>query len=338
MSNDANNHRDREISLINIDGGKLHYIAKHIYKISFNPLSPFAKQPEAGAILDDSDKELIQDDDFKSIAHTLAMPSLKISFRQGGPASSYTAFAVYAQKHNKGVSLVSLHNNEGALSAFLFSSIEQYAKYFMANIAAPVLFKPVNALKTEQSLEMLVFIFTLIDCFRRAYLNNLLEYSSSPVEALYEDELIAILEKELKTPDVRWLVPCLFNLVPGFENARLDFDARHVELAEAMDFITRTLHPQDKRPVYLLGSNAKYMGLEFSLLWKSAYGFEVISEVSNNHCCNNANIERFFFAPTDEANHLFRFIETGSGIEYAHISLSSDETAEEISDIINRHL
>lgn len=209
----------------------------------------------------------------------------------------------------------------------------------MSNIAVAVPFKPINTISSNHPLEVPVFIFVLIDCYRRAYFANLLEYSQSPVEAIYEDEFIAILEKELKTPDVRWLLPSLFNLVPGLENAKLNFDARHVEIAEAMDFITRAVHPHDKRPVYLLGSNAKYMGLEFSLFWKHAYGFEVISDAdANKHSSKNSNVERFFFVPTDEANHLFRFIQTDNGIEYEHMPLSTYEVQEEIMNIIKRNI
>lgn len=83
MKNSSRNHNADEITLINIDGGKLHYIAKHILKIDFKALSPFANQPEGGIKPDDSDKELIEDDEFHKMVEVLAKPCCKISFRQG---------------------------------------------------------------------------------------------------------------------------------------------------------------------------------------------------------------------------------------------------------------
>lgn len=99
--------------------------------------------------------------------------------------------------------------------------------------------KPVNLIKAEQSLEVLLFIFTLADCYRRAYFDRMLASSLEPVEGIYEDEFVAVLERELQSADLRWLVPSLLRLVPGLAEIPLEFAGRQVELAEAMDFIAR---------------------------------------------------------------------------------------------------
>ena len=323
-----------EIPVFRLDGGEMRLIARDRYRLDFNELSPFRGQPAGGSQVSEEGEALLTDPDFREMIGTLAQPQFKLAFLSGGPAGNLGAFAVYGRRENK-LSVVGLEKSGEAINAMLFGSSQAYGEYFAMRHAVPVPLKPVNILKTEVPREFVAFLFALADCYRRAYLNNLLAYSLDPVEGIYEDEFVGVFEQELKGLDPRWLVPSLFRLIPGLGEVQWEFSKAEVDLAEAMDFISRAASPQDRRPIFLLGANGKYLGLEFSLFWKRSVGLETWGQGGSANRTQKGS--SYYLAFTEEANHIFEF--TGSnGEKVLHKALDVEGTAAEIAGIIDRCL
>lgn len=317
-----------------LDGGDFSHIAQNIYKLSFNKLSPFHGMPAGVGKPAAEALALADDGEFRSIAQILAQPALKLSLRRGGSTLPVEASALFAGQGPKGAAAVLLEEAGGLLSATYFKSLKQYGEYFAVQNAFPVSAKPANAIKQTLGLEDLVFLFNLIDSYRRAYLNNLLQDSGEQVEAIYEEEFVAVLERELKNADVRWLLPSFLKLTPGLENLTLEFSEKQAGMAEAMRLISRGANPGDDRPIYYLDANGKYLGLEFSVFWRYSAGFEAITLSAGGEPESRS---RYYFAPTDEANHLFAIISGGGQAAVSHQALTPEETAEQMRQILESH-
>lgn len=317
-----------------LDGGDLSHIAQNLYKLSLNKLSPFHGMPAGAGKPAEEALELSKDEDFRSLVQILARPVLRLSLRRGGSTLPIEASALFAGQGPKGAAAVLLQEDGGLLSATYFKSLKQYGEFFAAQNAFPVSVKPANAIKQTLGLEDLFFLFNLADCYRRAYLHGMLQDSAEPVDAIYEDEFMAVLEKEMKSADIRWLLPSFLTLTPGLEKVTLEFSEKQVDMAEAMRLISRGANPGDDRPIYYLDANGKYLGLEFSIFWRYSVGFETIVLSAGGEPESRS---RYYFAPTDEANHLFAIISVGGQTVVSHQALTPEETAEQMRQILESH-
>ncbi|MDX9872944.1 MAG: zinc ribbon domain-containing protein [Clostridia bacterium] len=325
-----------QIPNFRLDGGDMQYIVQNMYKLTANKLSPFYGMPAGGEKPAREALKLAEDEELKTLAQVLAQPGLKLSLRRGGATIPLEASALFIGQRPEAAGAVYLQEDGGLLSLTYFKNLKQYGEYFAAQNAVPVSLQPANTLKQELQLEDIVFTFNLTDCYRRAYLNNMLQDSYGPVDAVYEDEFVAVLEKSLKSPDIRWLLPSFLRLVPGLEKIGLEFSEKQVEMAEAMSLISRGANPGDNRPIYYLGGPGKYLGLEFSLFWQNAVGFEAVG--LNEKSGETESLGQYYFAPTEEANHLFSI--TGSindRFAASHQALTPEETAEQIQKILEGH-
>lgn len=324
------------IPVFHIDGGELLYLAKNIYKFPLDGLSPFNGMPQGVMELSKESEALAKDEEFKNAVMILCEPDLKLSQRRGGSTVPYEASTLYIKKVKDKANLVYLQEDEGAVLATLFYDVASYAEYFAAQNASPVTEKPLNLMQSNLGIENLLFIFNLLDCYRRAYLNYMLQDSTETVEAVYEDEFLYVFEKSLNSNDTRWLLPSFLKLVPGMEKVNMKFSEEQLEYAEAMDFVIRSINKEENRPIYYLDSNAKYMGLEFALLWKFSAGFEISAwdEKTKSIECKG----RYYFAPTEEANHLIKIISLEDKAKFIHTTLSLKEVEEEIKNLLEEHL
>lgn len=317
--------------VFHIDGGDLFTIAKETYGDSFNSLSPFKEQPGGVSKPSAEAMKLAQDAEFKQMVEILAQPSSKILLRCGGFNVPTEYGSVYIKKTRDKEKIVYLKNDQDTVSAFLFEYLDQYLAFFTAEFAQSVTILPVNLLSTALPLRTAAFIFNLIDCYRRAYLSGMLALSTELPEAIYEDEFIAVLEQELRSGDVRWLLPSFFMLVPGLGESSLTFELSDLQKAEDLKFITRSTCPIENKPIYLFGSSGKYMGLEFTLFSKQAVGFEITALNARQEVeC----IGRYYLAPTDEANHFFCVSTANSDVEVIHSALSLSGLEDKLRGIL----
>lgn len=324
------------IPVFYIDGGELLHVVTEIYKLPLNGLSPFNGMPASVIKLSDEAGKLHRDSEFKKAAEVLASPSLKVSIRRGGSTLPFEASTVYAKKEKDDITFVYLKEVDNTLMMTLFTDVRSYTGYFAAQNASPVEAVPLNTIKATQDIETLLFIFNLLDCYRRTYMGLMLEGSEDTIDAIYEDEFLSVFEKNLKSKDIRWLLPAFLNLVPGVGDFAISLTGEQLDYAEAMDFINRSANKKENRPVYYLGSNARYMGLEFSLFWKYAAGFEVTGW--DEKAMSAEILGRYFLAPTEEGNHLIRLIPMGEKAKFTHFCLSLKELEEELCNILEGYL
>ena len=319
-----------------LDGGDLYRLARYHYRLTPNPLSPFVGQPEDGDKLSPEAAALASDPDLKRIASVLAAPDLKVLFRKGGMAKTPEGFSAYGKREGKETAVVSLHQAGRLVEALYFDSLASYCAYITSLHAAPVLAPSPNLIKPEVPLEVMLLVLALIDCYRRAYLHGLLSGDPAPVEAIYEDEFLAVFAYELKSPDIRWLLPSFLRLVPGLAETPLEFAGEQMDLVRALGFCTRAAGPEKNRSVYLFGPPLKYLGLEFTVFWNAAVGFEV--SVLGRQSGKAESAGRYFLAPTAEANHLIAIKKRGDGSTCRHQGLTFAETAAELERLLQEHL
>jgi hypothetical protein len=323
-------------AVFRIDGGDLYRLARHHYRLNFNPLSPFKGQPEDGTRLSPEAAGLASDPDLKRIAAVLAAPGLRVSFRTGGMARPPESFTLYCQREGKKAAVVGLFQSGNLVEALYFESLAGCSGYLMSLYAAPVPAPSPNLIKPEVPLEVTLLILALIDCYRRAYLNGMLGGEAAPVEAVYEDEFLAVFEHELKSPDIRWLLPSFLRLVPGLTETPLDFAGEQMDVVRALGFCTRAAGSEKNRAVYLFGPPLKYLGLEFTVFWHAAVGFEV--SVLDRRSGEIESAGRYFLAPTAEANHLITIKKGNGGSTCTHQSLTFAQVIAELEGLLREHL
>lgn len=334
-----NNNRLNVVSkapAFRLDGGDLYRLARHHYRLTPNPLSPFKGQPEDGTKLSPEADALASDPDLKRIASVLAAPDLKVLFRKGGMAKTPEGFSAYGKREGKETAVVSLHQAGGLVEALYFSSLAGYCAYITSLHAAPVLAPSPNLIKPEVPLEVMLLVLAFIDCYRRAYLNGMLNGEAAPVEAVYEDEFLAVFEHELKSPDIRWLLPSFLRLVPGLAETPLEFAGEQMDVVRALGFCTCAAGPEKNRTVYLFGPPLKYLGLEFTVFWNAAVGFEV--SVLGRKSGKIESAGRYFLAPTAEANHLITIKKGNGGSTCTHQSLTFARAVAELEGLLQEHL
>jgi len=332
-------------AVFRLNGGDLFQLARDHYRLSPNPLSPFRGQPHGGGALSSEAAELAADPDLERIASVLAAPDLRLRFQKGGLAKTPEGFSAYCRHNGEGTEVVSLGQERGLVEATYFADLAHFCSYFATLHASPVMAPPPNVIKTEVPLEVMLIIMGLVDCYRRAYLNGMLNGETEPVEAIFEDEFLAVFEHELKSTDIRWLLPSFLRLTPGLAETPLNFSGEEMDQVRALGFITRAAGPAE-RAIYLFGPPLKYMGLEFTAFWNVALGFEVAGlEPTSGKV---TALGRHFLAPTAEANHLITVRQTagagnqegGVGSERRgtciHHSLTWAQTAEELGKIIDK--
>ncbi|MEW6573775.1 MAG: hypothetical protein AB1374_09105 [Bacillota bacterium] len=319
-----------------LDGGDLCRLARHHYRLTPNHLSPFRGQPEDGSKLSPEAAALVSDPDLKRIAAVLAAPGLRVLFRTGGMARPPESFSVYCRREGKETVAVSLYQAGNLVETTYFDSLAGCCAYLMSLHAAPVPAPSPNLIKPEVPLEVMLLVLALVDCYRRAYLNGMLSGEAAPVEAVYEDEFLAVFEHELKSPDIRWLLPSFLRLVPGLTETSLVFAGEQMDVVRALGFCTRAAGPEKNRAVYLFGPALKYLGLEFTVFWNAAVGFEV--SVPGRKSGKIESAGRYFLAPTAEANHLITIKKGNGGSTCTHQSLTFARAVAELEGLLQEHL
>lgn len=103
-----------------------------------------------------------------------------------------------------------------------------------------------------------------------------------------------------------------------------------------LGLFTRAAGPVENRAVYLFGPPLKYLGLEFTVFWNAAVGFEV--SIFNRSSEQIETPGRYFLAPTAEANHLIALKKENGSVTCAHQSLNFARAAAELEKILREHL
>lgn len=311
-----------------IDGGELFCLVSKEYQLGWNPLSPFANQPAAVETCGPDTMALSKDVEFQAVVKLLAEPDLKLQYNQAGPRAPLEASTVYIKRVGAAVQSAVLHNDGGRLFIIYLRDIEELTTYFKNQYGALVVNTGINVLAEQVPLEVWMCIMNLADCYKRAYLYDMLGNETAAVDALYEDEYLAVLEQSLKSGDLRWLVPSFLRLIPDLQNVSLDFQEAHLETAKRLQFLHVT--QEDNRRIYSLHSSSKYMGLEFTNFWKFSLGL-TFSHVAGK-------VGHYYMATTDEINHFVTLIPKEVGYDVTHEILDFDQVGSKVGTLIEEML
>lgn len=325
-----------KIPVFRMDGGELYRLARYHYRLGLNSLSPFIGQPEEGEQLSAEVLALASDPDLKRIANVLAAPELRVSFCVGGMGRPPESFRLYSRRDGEKTAVVYVGSSNNLVETIYFEDLNACCSYLATLYAAHVAKPSPNLIKPEVSLEVMLIILAFIDCYRRAYLNEMLSSNAKSVEAIYEEEFLTVFDHELKSPDIRWLLPAFLRLVPDLGKTSLVFSGQHMEMVRALGFYTRAVEGKSNKAVYLFGPTLKYLGLEFSIFWNTAIGFEV--SVLKRLSGKVESVGRYFLAPTDEANHFISIERRGDNYICTHQSLNFDGTVMELERLLQEHL
>jgi hypothetical protein len=300
------------IPVVNVNGTEMYLLAKNELKLEFNKLSPFFTQPNESREISSQMLEISKDKDFLRAIKVIASPKIRINCRKGGAAFVVEQFTTLISKVEGALCIVTLMESDINMNIFLFKSIEEYATFFASQNAQLVSRETINLLENSTTIENIVCIFNLTDCFRRAYLNGMLEDSTEPVKAILEADFVSVLERELKSGDIRWLVPSFIRLVPGLSEVKLNFEDGQMKELERLGFLTSVEEVEEKGIRILnFGGSGRYMGLEFTHFWKASVGFDIVSFDREKNGVSSTN--KYYFAPTEEGNHLFKIEDGNNG-------------------------
>jgi len=133
--------------VFHIDGGELYYLAKNVYRLPCNNLSPFTGQSEIGIKISDDTLRLSNDDDLKALTSVLAQPHLKLSLRRGGSNVPLRALSAYIRNDDGKARVVGLQEEKGMVFSVLLDSIEKYGEYFASQNGSAIKLSPVNFIK-----------------------------------------------------------------------------------------------------------------------------------------------------------------------------------------------
>ncbi len=297
-------------------------IIKKELKLTCEGLSPLSGELKVDGVLSDEVKELLGNEDFMNAAAVLASPSFKIPFNKGGGGEIGERFTVYGLKKGEKTLLVSLYSGQDALILYSFENAESFAIWFANGYASKAQEQVANVIAPKISVEELVCILHLVDCYKRVQMCSMLDYVSIESPFIPAFDYAATLKASVEKRDLRWLLPTFFELMPGLSEKKFDINREHLNAAIIIGLISETKQPEND-VIYQYNIYGKVLGVEFERTWGFGMGFNVIT--------NRGQGNAIFFAPTSIANHIF----TLENDEISHIVLTQIGITNAIYDMIN---
>ncbi|MGB3005292.1 MAG: zinc ribbon domain-containing protein, partial [Chitinophagaceae bacterium] len=166
--------------------------------------------------------------------------------------------------------------------------------------------------------EFLIYVLGAIDQYRRCSYENMLNHRPEETFSFSLATYAANIEKELKSGDLRWLLPAFAALTPGFNELNLTEDKMVYEQLIDAD-VMLPVSSGEAGFLFGFGEVGKDLGTEFFRTWVQSAGIEV-----NNITTEGMNLQhRAFVAGTMLANHFFEILpaaETRNRIRYAPLN------------------
>lgn len=285
----------------------------HLFRrsgLTGNPLSIFRYNAEQAAVSSPSAlfKALAESPFLSQIAKCALEPDLKIMFQNGGAGRENDRYWVMLSADSESV-LAHFVNREGDLLLMLFPRWQAYLQWWADLYTSEGMSDYKAVFPAIQELEVLVCALHCLDIYRRSYLESLLDYRGEVSVSLSREDFIQLLKRALASGDQRWLLPSLFELVPGLKNSAMALKPEHLKKIEDLEFIS------SNENTISLTEKARLMGTEFLTSWMGSVGWQATALIKGEE----RNLSRVFMAPTAFANHLFSFESGGgSGSRFRH--------------------
>jgi FHA domain len=137
----------------------------------------------------------------------------------------------------------------------------------------------------------------------------------------------------LNSGDIRWLMPALFSLTPGFSGTQLDLQPDMLITAEMLEFVQRTKDPVSGADELVYLEPAIALGSEFATSWMWGLGLSVELLAASG----TTAFAREFLAPTAITNHLFSVTKGPEDLDlFTHCVLTLDEYHQHLAGLLEQ--
>jgi len=278
--------------------------------------SPFQTDGEGDetTVLPDTSEELLKDQVFVAALQVLAAPQRVVRVYAGGGLQPRGNLFMCIHSGMKEAPIVAVTPSfENSWVVLAFPETVQGIAWLLDTVGCNIEVAPQSPFPDTFTPEFLVYFFGIIDQYRRCSYENMLQHRSGETAPFTMEDFAANIKASLQSSDLRWALPALINLTPGFANLPLEPDTNvYAQLIDA-DVMLPVENSQGKLQ-FIFGEVGRDLGIEFLRSWIQSAGIEV-SGISNGHMISE---HRAFIACTMLANHLFELLPVTSGKQEVH--------------------
>ncbi len=291
-------HFLEDIPVFTIDYPLLKTLANH-YKIEPNALSPLYQIKNK---VEDIPAEFNNNEKVRLLLNVLSFPVYKGYFQKAGAGYPLEIFEIYGALIEDKTYYVYVDNYRGQLKMLLFCKAKELSTYFVSRYAAMIDQTLDNVLPHQMPANLFFYILNVLDIVKKNYLNGVITGATMSLNEIPINTYQNMLENNLMSGDVRWLLPSAIKLMPGAHENPIDFDYNHILFPDNFN-LTHEAKDAFGNPVINVSYDCKQLGIEYTHFWKYAIGFD-FKTLAPNHG-DKQRLVRGFFTPTDESNHLF---------------------------------
>ena len=269
--------------------------------------------------------------EFQRAAAILANPLIKLSAAKGGGALPGETFFVFGSPQPSGMEFAALLFPGEATLVLYFASQAALLDWWTGLFACQANTPAVNRLLPALPLEEFTFLLHVLDSFRRISMQSMLLYHPVKDYRISVPDFAASFDVALNSGDIRWLMPALFSLTPGFSGTQLDLQPDMLIMAEMLEFVQRTKDPvSGVDELFFLGP-AIALGSEFATSWMWGLGLSVEMLAASG----TTAFAREFLAPTAITNHLFSVTKGPANLDlFTHFALTLDEYRQHMTTLL----
>lgn len=313
MSNNIHSGEPQAIFQLNtLDLGPI-----FIDKLKLNPSSfcPFAEELSTYSPGSNEGSEgvleVIRDEECLVALQIIANPDYCLEMIIGGGLVPLNGLRVYASKKAGDGAVVSVSPGlENSPIIQLFNSPVDFVQWLIEVLATNTEETVQNYLTPPLTLGGLLYVFQVIDAFRRVSYQNLLNFKTTTEPYISADEFQTSMIASMKSLDIRWLLPSFIALVPGFNEINWDLKDEDLNYLGAHDFLIPAKEQGTGKDIFLFGEAGTNMGSEFFRSWVSSAGYRITVVNSKGEQV----LEQGYMSFTALANHFFKIENADDGV------------------------
>lgn len=258
---------------------------------------------------------LASNPNFNLIAKLVLEPDLRIEFTRGGNATPDEDFFLYQINGSRAV-VAQFTNEGGEILLALFNDIADYVEWWVELYASSGMGSYQTVFPQVLPTEALICALHSIDIYRRAYMESMLNYSGNLGLTISRADFIDLIKRSAASGDKRWLLPNLFELIPGIKSGNISLKPEHIDMIAELGFLS------NEGGLLTLGERSRLMGTEFITSWIGNVGFQALALIKGEP----RSLSRAFLATTGFANHLCSFENAANGeSRFRHQALDARE-------------
>jgi hypothetical protein len=270
---------------------------------------------------------------FQRAAAILANPLIKLSAAKGGGALPGEKFSVFGSPQPSGMEFAALLRPGDATLVLYFASQAAFLDWWTGLFACQANTPVVNRLLPALPLEEFTFLLHVLDSFRRIYMQSMLLYHPLKDCRIGVPDFTASFDVALNSGDMRWLMPALFSLTPGFSGTQLDLQPDVLITAEMLEFVQRVKDAERGTDELVYLEPAIALGSEFAASWMWGLGLLVELLAASG----TTAFAREFLAPTAITNHLFSVTKGPENLDlFTHFALTLDEYRQHLDTLLEQ--